>query len=128
MEDRKQTPILFHSWGTAKFLYSDSTVTVKELNFATLAKTSLHYHVHRRETLYVQSGSFNLRVFSLINNKFENVPLLPGMSYMLSRGAIHQIECVKQGTLIETTLTYEEQDVIRIFNESMITGNGPSLR
>lgn len=128
MEDRKQTQTLFHSWGTAKFLYSDSTVTVKELNFATLAKTSLHYHVYRRETLYVQSGSFNLRVFSLINNKFETVPLYPGMSYMLSRGGIHQIECLKEGKLIETTLTYDEEDVIRIFNESMITGGVPSLR
>ncbi len=127
MENRRQAPNLFHSWGTARILYTDSTVTVKELTFATLANTSLHYHLQRRETLFVQSGSFLMRIFDSEKEVFEEIALKPGMTYRVPRGGIHQIKCLERGILIETSLTYEEDDVIRIYDESLLR-RGPSMR
>lgn len=127
MDERRQPANLFHSWGTAKILYSDPTVTVKELTFATLGKTSLHYHMRRRETLYVQTGLFLIRIFNREDQVFNEVQLTPGMSYSLSRGAIHQLKCLTHGVIIETSLNYEEQDVVRIFDETTIL-NRPSMR
>lgn len=127
MDERRQPANLFHSWGTARILYSDPTVTVKELTFGTLGKTSLHYHMRRRENLYIQSGTFLLRVFNREDEVFEEVQLNPGMSYSISRGAIHQIKCLSHGVLIETSLQYEEEDVIRIYDETMLL-RGPSMR
>ena len=127
MDERRQAQILFHTWGTAKILYSDTTVTVKELTFATAANTSLHYHLRRRETLYVQSGSFSIRVLNTEKGIFEEVVLKPGMTYTLSRGAVHQVMCTERGIIIETSLTYEEEDVVRIFDESLLR-RGPSMR
>lgn len=127
MDERRQAQTIFHTWGTAKILYLDTTVAVKELTFALLGKTSLHYHLRRRETLYVQSGSFMIRIFNSEKEIFEEIPLKPGMTYSLSRGSIHEVKCVESGVIIETTLTYEEDDVLRIFDESVMR-RGPSLR
>jgi mannose-6-phosphate isomerase-like protein (cupin superfamily) len=127
MDNRKQAPTLFHSWGTAKILYSDTTVTAKELQFIGLCKTSLHYHLRRRETLYVQSGTFTIHVYDTEKEVIESFPLNPGMSYTVPRGGIHQIECTSHGIIIETSLTYEEEDVVRIFDESLLK-RGPSMR
>ena len=127
MNGQKQVPTLFHSWGTAKILYTDSSVTVKELSFAGLTKTSLHYHMRRQETLYVQSGVFHIHVYNLEKDVFETVSLAAGASYRISRGTVHQIECRERGTIIETSLTYEEEDVVRILDESLLK-KGPSLR
>jgi mannose-6-phosphate isomerase-like protein (cupin superfamily) len=127
MDERRQAQTLFHSWGTAKILYSDTTVTVKELTFGTLAKTSLHYHLHRYETLYVQSGSFSIRVYNAEKEVFETFTLKPGMSFRVGRGCIHEVICHTFGVLIETSLTYEEEDVVRIYDETLVT-RGPSMR
>lgn len=127
MDERRQAQTLFHMWGTAKILYSDANVTVKELTFATLGKTSLHYHVRRYETLYIQSGTFSIRVYDSEKDVFEDVILKSGMTYTLARGCIHQLKCTERGIIIETALTYEEEDVVRIFNESIVR-RGPSMR
>jgi mannose-6-phosphate isomerase-like protein (cupin superfamily) len=127
MDERRQAQTLFHMWGTAKILYSDANVTVKELTFVTLGKTSLHYHLHRHETLYVQTGTFSIRVFDSEKDVFNEVILKPGMTYTFARGYLHQIKCMERGILIETTLTYEEEDVMRIFDESLVR-RGPSMR
>jgi mannose-6-phosphate isomerase-like protein (cupin superfamily) len=83
--------------------------------------------MRRYETLYVQSGSFSIRKYNADKDVFETVPLNPGMTFTVPRGAIHQVECLTHGVLIETSLTYEEEDVLRIFDESLIR-RGPSLR
>lgn len=113
--------------GAAKILYTDSTVTVKELTFATLAKTSLHYHMRRYETLYVQSGSFSIRVYNPEKEVFETFTLKPGMSFKIGRGYIHEVLCHTFGVLIETSLTYEEEDIVRIYDETLLR-RGPSMR
>jgi len=127
MDDRKVPATIYHSWGHAKILFRNDSVCSKELNFHLGHKTSLHYHMRRQETLYCQSGLFTLRVFNSKRAQIEEFKFYQGQSIDIERGNPHQIVCLESGVIIETSLTYQEEDVVRIYDDSVLM-RGPSMR
>ena len=127
MQEKSIPPETRHSWGVEKVLFTSQQCTVKELTFMKGFKTSLHYHLQRVETLYCQSGRFVVRMFDAESPRMAECMLVPGLAIQIPRNTPHQLVCEEGGVLIETTQNYNEEDVLRIFDEALLV-RGPSMR
>lgn len=114
--------ILHHSWGTAKFLSwtTDGHVT-KLLEFRPGFQTSYHYHLKREETLYIFQGRFTLRTTDPLTGAIVERQMIQGQSYEIPAGIQHSIcDSGTAGKIIETTIHYTEEDVLRTYNDPSV--------
>lgn len=101
-------------WGTEEIWASTDLYCGKLMHFNEGAKFSMHFHSIKDETWYVLSGQFKVitinttnasRIEHILNvgDTWHNPPLLP-----------HQLFCIKQGTIIETSTADSVEDNYRV--------------
>lgn len=101
-------------WGSEYIFATNDKYCGKFMNFHEGAKFSMHFHSHKDETWYVNSGKFIVRFIdtkdSSIHEKvlntgdtWHNPPLLP-----------HQLICLEQGTIIEVSTPDSVEDNYRV--------------
>src|SRR5579859_474351 len=78
-------------------------------------RCSWHYHRHKDEVFFLQSG--RVRIFFSAGDdraSASSVLLLPGMAFAVPTGLRHQIVAEEESDLFEFSTHHEDEDSIRI--------------
>lgn len=123
----------YHRWGEVLFVHRDQLCTVKLLTFYPGDRTSTHYHLYRKEKLFILEGTFILRTINQQTGVVIERRMVQGYQYEIPSGCIHQVQAIQgSGKILETTENYTEEDVLRIVaptpSQVVEEPTGPSLR
>jgi mannose-6-phosphate isomerase-like protein (cupin superfamily) len=102
-------------WGSEIIFANNDKYCGKLLQFNTGAMFSMHYHMIKQETWFVQSGVF---IFKYIDTKTADIHeqhLSVGDVVTNNIGQPHQLICVSEGTIVEVSTTHYDSDSYRIW-------------
>lgn len=102
-------------WGSELILINDEEYCGKILRFNQGCSFSMHYHIRKKETWYVQTGEF---LFSWIDTeKGEKLTrnLMKGDVVTIPRGMPHQLYAKTEGEIIEVSTQHFDSDSYRIY-------------
>lgn len=102
-------------WGWEEWLDVNDKYAFKKLFMLSGHKCSLQYHVVKRESFYVISGKLKFRIGHDVNKLVEKI-MLPGDTYIIDPGIVHQMEAMEDSVYIEAS-TPEVEDVVRLKDE-----------
>lgn len=112
---KKQTStIVPKGWGHEVIIINNEKYCGKILHFKKDAKFSMHFHIKKTETWYVQSGSFIFKYIDTDNADVKIETLNPGDSITNEIGQPHQIICVEEGDIFEVSTTHFDEDSYRV--------------
>jgi oxalate decarboxylase/phosphoglucose isomerase-like protein (cupin superfamily) len=75
---------------------------------------SLHFHMNKMETMYLQKGHVRLKLIDPREGEPYYVDLFPGESILIDRGLVHQIGAIEESDLFEFSTYHEETDSYRV--------------
>jgi mannose-6-phosphate isomerase-like protein (cupin superfamily) len=101
-------------WGYEVTIHNDTGYCMKLLRFAQGAKASLHLHLRKTETWYVQSGEFTVTLIDKTDAEAREFRLLPFDTLHIPAGTPHQLTCWEEGFIIEASTRHDDDDVVRI--------------
>lgn len=101
-------------WGYEKWIENIPEYCGKILHVEGGKKGSLHFHMNKTETMYLQNGRINLILVDSDKGEEYTVELFPGDSILIPRGQVHQICALETSDLFEFSTIHEEKDSIRI--------------
>ncbi len=82
-------------------------------------KFSMHYHIKKKETWFVQSGSFLFKWIDVENGKIESRAIVNGESVLIERGLPHQLIALEDNsTIFEVSTQHFDEDSYRIYRDS----------
>tara|TARA_R110000772_G_scaffold55472_11_gene126586 strand:+ start:947 stop:1336 length:390 start_codon:yes stop_codon:yes gene_type:complete len=102
-------------WGHEVVFVNNDLYCGKLLVFKTGAKFSMHYHLIKDETWYVESGSFLYRWIDTSNAEVNEVVLKVGDTVRQLPGQPHQLECLSEGTVFEVSTEHFDADSYRVW-------------
>ena len=116
--------ITLKKWGKEICVHNDNEYCGKLLVFNEGGKFSMHFHISKKETWYVQEGKFLLKYINLENATRLEKELTKGMVVVVNRGAPHQLIALTEGVIFEVSTQHFDEDSYRIEkgdsqNESM---------
>ena len=102
-------------WGYELHIENNDDYCSKLLVFDKGKKFSMHYHVTKYETWYVQKGKLNFNwidpdTADIITNKLEE-----GDIVTLYQGIAHQLEALEDSIIFEASIHDEIKDSYRVF-------------
>lgn len=102
-------------WGYEIVFENNELYCGKLLNFKKGAKFSMHYHMIKDETWYVQEGKFIYRWIDTesaeVNEKILNV----GDTVRQYPGQPHQLEAITDGVVFEVSTEHFDSDSYRVW-------------
>lgn len=101
-------------WGHELIIHNCSEYCGKILVFKAQCRFSMHFHIQKQETWYVNKGSF---VFDWIDTKTavrESRTLSVGDVVTIPRGMPHQLLAVTDGEIFEVSTEHFDSDSYRI--------------
>ena len=102
-------------WGHELIWASTDQYCCKFLNFdRPAAKTSMHYHEHKDEQWYVQSGRFQVDWINLEDGSTKFCNLEVGDTWHNYAGTPHRLVCIEPGTVVEVSTADSVEDNYRI--------------
>ena len=79
------------------------------------SKGSMHYHMKKHETFYVQQGKFRVRWIDTSNAKIIEEILYEGDTWVNEPGVPHQLEAIVNNSIIfEVSTTHYDDDSYRV--------------
>ena len=79
------------------------------------SKGSMHFHMKKHETFYVQQGSFKIRWINTANAEIMEAVLPVGATWTNAQGEPHQIEALEDNSvIIEVSTTHYDNDSYRV--------------
>jgi mannose-6-phosphate isomerase-like protein (cupin superfamily) len=79
------------------------------------SKGSMHFHMKKHETFYVQSGMFKIHWIETKDASKHNIILKEGDTWVNEPGRPHQIEALEDNSvLIEASTTHYDSDSYRV--------------
>lgn len=108
------------SWGYELWIHNDSDYCGKLLVFNNKGdKFSMHYHLKKKETWYVQKGAFVFNWIDVENGKLNTKILAIGDSVLIERGLPHQLEAmVQNSTIFEVSTEHFDDDSYRVYRNT----------
>lgn len=96
-------------WGDMVTLFDRLDVSVKLIHMNANTQSSMEYHVHKRESYYIQSGvlKLGLRVGRGVN---KSVILRQGDVYHIEPGLMHMRMALEDTVIIELSTTDDDSD------------------
>lgn len=101
-------------WGTTKCIFSANNVSINRVVINKNAKCSKHYHLHKHNMFFVESGKLKISVWQKDYDLIDETILSAGESTSVKPGLFHTFEA------IEDTIAYEiyhifldDNDIIR---------------
>lgn len=106
------------TWGYELWIHNDSQYCGKLLVFPEAGnKFSMHYHMIKNETWYVQSGKFEFHYIE--NGKKEVTFLSVGDVVYIERGLPHQLKALRDDSVImEVSTQHFDCDSYRIYRDT----------
>ena len=102
-------------WGHEIIFENNELYCGKLLCFKKGAKFSMHYHMIKDETWYVQEGEFIYRWINTETAEVVQEVLVPGDSVRQLPGQPHQLEALTEGTIYEVSTQHFDSDSYRIW-------------
>ena len=82
-------------------------------------KFSMHYHLKKKETWFVQHGGFIFKWIDIENGKLNSRTLVNGESVLIERGQPHQLIALEDNsTIVEVSTEHFDEDSYRIYKDS----------
>ena len=102
-------------WGKEIIIHNDSDYCGKLLVFNEGAKFSMHYHIKKKETWYVQEGKFLIKYINTKNATTNEKELSVGMVVEIERGQPHQLIALTGGIIFEVSTEHFDEDSYRVW-------------
>lgn len=102
-------------WGHEVIFVNNEKYCGKILVFKEGCKFSMHYHMIKQETWYVQSGSFIFNWIDTENGVTNTMELFKGDSVTIPIGMPHQLHALTDGEIIEVSTQHFDSDSYRIY-------------
>ena len=108
------------AWGYELWIHNDEEYCGKLLVFNyTGDKFSMHYHLKKKESWYVQQGSFILSWLDVEDGKLVSQIIKIGDSVTIERGLPHQLQAIDDNsTIYEVSTQHFNEDSYRIFRNT----------
>jgi mannose-6-phosphate isomerase-like protein (cupin superfamily) len=107
-------------WGYELWIHNDEDYCGKLLVFNKCGdKFSMHYHLKKKETWFVQRGGFIFNWIDVENATLHTKVLAIGDSVLIERGLPHQLEAMMdESTIFEVSTEHFDEDSYRIYRNS----------
>jgi len=102
-------------WGHEIIFENNELYCGKLLCFKKGAKFSMHYHMIKDETWYVQEGEFIYRWIDTESAKVNEQILKVGDSVRQRPGQPHQLEALEDGVVYEVSTEHFDSDSYRVW-------------
>jgi mannose-6-phosphate isomerase-like protein (cupin superfamily) len=109
-----------YAWGYIHWIHPQPELCIKELHFFKGGATSFHSHTERNETLFISSGRFRIRILYPESGITDTQDVGIGTRVFIRPNTHHQITAITEGTIIELTKNYNENDIVRYERPSLI--------
>lgn len=102
-------------WGWEEWIVNNDDYCGKRLHFAAAGSaTSMHFHVKKHETMYVESGAFNIITIDTQTCNMTVRRLDRGSSIVIEPNTPHRIVALEPAVLIEFSTHHENSDSYRL--------------
>lgn len=103
-------------WGWEEWIVNNEMYCGKRLHFEVLnGATSLHFHVKKHETMYVEQGSFEISIVDTSDASVTVHELSRGDSIAIPQMTLHRIRAVScPAVLVEFSTHHEDSDSYRV--------------
>jgi mannose-6-phosphate isomerase-like protein (cupin superfamily) len=106
--------IIPKKWGSEVIVHNDDEFCGKILRLNKGAKFSMHFHIKKKETWYVTSGTFLLTYIDTRDATEKERELNVGDIIEIERGDPHQLFCFTGGEIFEVSTRHFDDDSYRI--------------
>jgi len=107
-------------WGYEVWIHNDEEYCGKLLVFTKdRNRFSMHYHIQKKETWYIQQGRFQFNWIDVENGKLEGRTLEKGETVLIERGLPHQLIALEDNSIVfEVSTEHFDEDSYRIYRET----------
>ena len=102
-------------WGEELIIENNEMYCGKLLIFKKGCKFSMHYHLIKDETWYVDSGKFMYRWIDTETAEVNEQTLIKGDIVRQRPGQPHQLEALEAGTVFEVSTEHFDADSYRVW-------------
>jgi mannose-6-phosphate isomerase-like protein (cupin superfamily) len=102
-------------WGEEIIICNHELYCGKILVFKKGAKFSMHYHMIKDETWYVNKGKFIYRWIDTETAEVLEIVLNVGDTVRQRPGQPHQLECIEEGEVYEVSTQHFDSDSYRVW-------------
>ena len=102
-------------WGHELHIENNEDYCAKLLVFKAGKKFSMHYHVQKYETWFVQSGKLVLRYIDPKSAGVNETTLNPGDILTIYQGISHQLEAIEDSVVFEASTHDKASDSYRVW-------------
>lgn len=106
--------IVYKKWGKEVIINNDVDYCGKILVFHKGGKSSMHYHLKKKETWYVSKGSFILYYINTETAEKHQITLTLGSVWNVPPGYPHQLEAKEDSEIFEVSTQHFDDDSYRI--------------
>ena len=108
------------NWGYELWIHNDEEYCGKLLVFTKAKnKFSMHYHLKKKETWYVQQGGFQFHWIDVENGSRERKIIKEGDSVVIERGLPHQLIALEDNSIVfEVSTQHFDEDSYRIYRNT----------
>jgi len=107
-------------WGHELIIYNDAKYCGKVLVFKEGCKFSMHYHMLKQETWYVNKGSFIYKWIDTERGITEETNLKVGDVVTQYPGQPHQLIALEDGEVFEVSTEHFDSDSYRIYKGDIL--------
>ena len=101
-------------WGDEIIIENNDLYCGKILRFNAGCKFSMHYHMNKDETWYVQDGYFLYRWIDTETAEIHEKKLTRGDVVRQRPGQPHQLKAIQRGNIFEVSTHHEDSDSYRV--------------
>ena len=107
-------------WGYELWIHNDNEYCGKLLVFTKdRSRFSMHYHLQKKETWYIQEGRFQFNYIDVENGKLKGTQLEKGQSVLIDRGLPHQLIALEDNSIVfEVSTEHFDEDSYRVYRET----------
>jgi mannose-6-phosphate isomerase-like protein (cupin superfamily) len=107
-------------WGYELWVHNDEDYCGKLLVFSKQGnKFSMHYHLKKKETWYVQEGGFEFHWIDVETAERKRKIIKEGDSVLIQRGLPHQLIALKDNSIVfEVSTEHFDEDSYRIYRDT----------
>lgn len=102
-------------WGHEIIIHNSEKYCGKILVFRSGCKFSMHYHMLKQETWYVNKGSFLYRCIDTEKGETREMTLRIGDTVTQYPGMPHQLEALEDGEIFEVSTQHFDSDSYRVW-------------
>jgi len=109
-----QPEIVNKGWGHEVIFVNNELYCGKLLSFKKGSKFSMHYHMLKDETWYINEGSLRLNWIDTNNAEMHTEVLSSGDVWRNKPGEPHQVEAIEDVVIFEVSTQHFDEDSYRV--------------